>query len=83
MAYDVSKRPEERRRYLGRSLLLAAVAVSIAVLPLIAFPGGEVQLIGSAIPFALMTTLYRAANGKSERRFRGIQGATADEAGSR
>jgi hypothetical protein len=86
MAHDVTQRPgepaAERRRYLRCSLLFAAVGMAVAALPLIAFPGGEVQLIGSAIPVALMTTLYRAAHGKSERRFRRLHGATFDAATS-
>jgi hypothetical protein len=84
MAYDVSQRPgepaAERRRYLRRSLLFVAVGLPVAALPLIAFPGGEVQLIGSAIPVALMTTLFRAAHGKSERRFRWLHGAAPEDA---
>jgi hypothetical protein len=83
MAYDVSQRPGEpaleRRRYLRRSLLFAAVGMAIAALPLIAFPGGEVQLIGSVVPIALTTALYRAAHGKNERRFRWLHVPAADE----
>jgi hypothetical protein len=84
MAYDVYQRPGEpgleRRRYLRRSLLFVAVGMAIAALPLVAFPGGEVQLIGSVIPVALMTALYRAAHGKSERGFRWLHVPAADDA---
>jgi hypothetical protein len=84
MTYYVSQRSGEpafeRRRYMSRSLIFAAVGMAIAALPLIAFPGGEVQLIGSVIPVALMTALYRAAHGKSERRFRWLHVPAADEA---
>jgi hypothetical protein len=84
MEYDVSQRPGEpgleRRRYLRRSLLVAAAGTAIATLPLVAFPGGEVQLIGSAIPIALMTALYRAAHRTSERRLRWLHAPAANDA---
>jgi hypothetical protein len=83
MADDVSQRPGElaveRRRYLRRSLLFVAAGMAIAALPLVAFPGGEVQLIGSVIPITLMTVLYRAAHGESERGYRWLHGARAEE----
>jgi hypothetical protein len=83
MADDVAQRPGEpaveRRRYLRRSLLFVAAGMAVAALPLVAFPGGEVQLIGSVIPVALMTVLYRAAHGKSERGHRWLHGARAEE----